>query len=104
MLDLKPIKAREAAATKGPWDDTDPRCIRHAEPNIYVGDEEIADVYGHNDSQFIAHARQDIPALIAEVERLRAALHKVAARTDSEMQFARTLHYDMRYWAQEALS
>lgn len=27
---------------------------------------------------FIAHAREDIPALVAEVERLRAALEKIA--------------------------
>ncbi|MFD2869870.1 hypothetical protein ACFSY7_15360, partial [Kurthia populi] len=28
----------------------------------------------YNDAEFIAHARQDVPALIAEVERLREAL------------------------------
>ena len=71
MLDLEAIKARESAATKGPWVDTDPLCVRHAEPNIYMGDEEIADVYTRSDSIFIAHAREDIPNLIAEVERLQ---------------------------------
>ena len=31
------------------------------------------------DAQFIAHARQDVPALIAEVERLRDALEDIAS-------------------------
>lgn len=75
--ELNAIEQRANAATPGPWVDTDPRHIRHAEPNIYAGDYEVADVYDNNgcdDSSFIAHARQDIPALIAEIRRLRAAL------------------------------
>jgi hypothetical protein len=50
MLDLDPIKARLAAATPGPW------------------------VYSCNDAYLIANAPTDLAALVAEVERLRAAI------------------------------
>ena len=50
-LDLEAIKARATAATEGPWEWDDPT----------IG-------------QFLAHAREDIPALLAEVERLRGQL------------------------------
>jgi hypothetical protein len=41
-----------------------------------------ADIVGveHPDAEFIAHAREDVPALIAEVERLRRALAILDAR------------------------
>lgn len=77
-VDLDAIKKREAAATKGPWfqgpyyrADVESKfgCIR---ANCWNAPQAIAD------ADFIAHARQDIPALIAEVERLRA---EGAART-----------------------
>mgnify|MGYP003502698628 CR=1 FL=1 len=51
------IKARAEAASKGPWNShwSSPR----ANPN---------------DTDFIAHAREDVPALVAEVRRMRKAL------------------------------
>ena len=36
------------------------------------------------DAAFIAHARADIPALIAEVERLREALLRIVAEAESD--------------------
>lgn len=56
MLNLEEIKAREQAATPGPW----PR-----NGSIFAAN-------GINNADFIAHAIEDIPALIAEVERLTA--------------------------------
>ena len=52
---LAEIKAREQAATPGPW----PR------------DGTIFTANGINNCEFIYYARADIPALLAEVERLR---------------------------------
>ncbi|WP_405184244.1 hypothetical protein [Streptomyces albidoflavus] len=73
------IAARAEAATAGPW------CTDGAE--IYQGDEYVSYAFwvgetcradeadgGLLDAAFIAHARTDIPALLAEVERLRAEL------------------------------
>lgn len=67
---LAEIKAREQAATKGPW---------FYSLNGYIipndGGEPVAFVGGSGDQaildcKFISRARTDIPALIAEVERL----------------------------------
>lgn len=74
MNRLDEIKARVDEATLGPWENADPQCIRHAEPNIYAGSEEIADVYAVTDSEFIAHARQDVPWLLDEIARLKQVL------------------------------
>ncbi|MFD6240573.1 hypothetical protein ACFWFV_13775 [Streptomyces diastaticus] len=76
---LAEIAARIKAATAGPW------CTDGAE--IYQGDEYSWDAFwvgetcradeadgGTVDAAFIAHARTDVPALLAEVERLRAEL------------------------------
>lgn len=82
MLNLEDIKKREQAATKAPWS---------AEPEFKIADdcrclacwdrkmgvwlvEHDEDEIAHADALFIAHAREDIPALIAEVERLRAEI------------------------------
>ena len=37
----------------------------------------LAATINKGDAQFIAHARQDIPALVAEVERLNALLQEI---------------------------
>lgn len=74
-LDLEPIKARERDATIGPWirEQNDKHgigsvLIRHRQhDNISFAVEADA-----ADATFIAHARADVPALIAEIERLRA--------------------------------
>ncbi|MGW4919737.1 hypothetical protein ACWEPO_25980, partial [Streptomyces albidoflavus] len=76
---LAEIAARDEAATAGPW------CTDGAE--IYQGDEYAWDAFwvgetcradeadgGTVDAAFIAAARTDVPALLAEVERLRAEL------------------------------
>lgn len=69
--ELREIKDRADAATPGPWDYMDGYVIK----DETVLCEMFTDnpVYGdsRNDTTFIAHARTDIPRLIAEVERLR---------------------------------
>jgi hypothetical protein len=56
-LDLEPIRAREAAATPGPW----------TEGTLSFREWRMS----RNNIVFAARARTDIPALLAEVERLR---------------------------------
>jgi hypothetical protein len=88
QVDLDVIRARADAATEGPWE--------HA-GGIH-GDPIVAEVgrkmfgliigmgntgrpdYGRADAEFIAHARADVPALVAEVERLRTLLERNGAR------------------------
>lgn len=75
---LEQIQARAVAATPGPWD-----CYGDGAHEVFDageysdGDpgEVVAPVVTKlNDAEFIAHAREDIPALLAEVARLREAL------------------------------
>lgn len=93
-IDLEVIKARCEAATAGPWHHVG-LPWDHEGGNIYTGngdphsgriiasvdpmglEEEFAEHHGPRnhlgDADFIAAARTDVPALVAEVERLRAA-------------------------------
>ena len=87
-LDLEAIKARAAAATEGPWEWGDPTIGQHwsrPQPWATVVDDEVncgdycyggssSPIKSDADGQFLAHAREDIPALVAEVERLRGQL------------------------------
>src|SRR5713101_6577091 len=64
---LAVVRRRVERATPGPWR------YEHGTNSIYAGEavpgDSVADVHGPQDGTFIAHAREDIPALIAEVER-----------------------------------
>ena len=78
--ELAAMKARIAATTPGPWtsyfegrDHTSgDSFIQTATQDIYISAEDYAGGAGHfcADQDFIAHARQDMPRLIAEIERL----------------------------------
>ena len=79
MADLDAIRQRANAATKGPWsaEESGPYYEIHAggtyEAPLLLspeGDDEIR----HEDVEFIAHARKDIPALLDELERARSVL------------------------------
>jgi hypothetical protein len=82
--DLDAMRARIAAATPGPWtsivegrDQTSGSSfIQTATQDLYVSGEDYVGGGGHAtaDLDFIANARQDMPRLIAEVERLRQEL------------------------------
>ncbi|HEV2929940.1 MAG TPA: hypothetical protein VGW74_14705, partial [Propionibacteriaceae bacterium] len=88
-LDLDAIEARADAATPGPW---------HGEHEQYEGREllcvsigdygwvcsgerspeyDIDSEQGKADAEFIAHARTEVPALVAEVRGLRAELERM---------------------------
>lgn len=72
---LAEIEAREAAATPGPWHRLD---FAHDANDVWIGPSfrnVIAQVVPDDasaDAAFIAHAREDVPWLLAEVRRLRA--------------------------------
>jgi hypothetical protein len=79
-LDLEPIKDRAAAAWPERWVGTseaigyydDGRWFTLARMAAWEGPR----VDGPN-AEFIAHAREDVPALIAEVERLRVEMDEM---------------------------
>lgn len=130
-IDLDAIEARANAASDGPWivvhepaweaDDVQhPDVIRVGAP-LFVGDDEPVticlvstdyeddpvDVLG--DAEFIAHARTDIPALVAEVRRLRerAEVHAVtvqqAVAVERQRDEARAEAQRATAWHMEAL-
>jgi hypothetical protein len=91
-LDLDAIEARANAATPGPWhkEHTDPNplhgCVTIGDhgwvcagPNAPAYDEDSDE--GHADAEFVAHARTDVPALVALVRELR----RMVQRQDDEI-------------------
>jgi hypothetical protein len=84
-LDLDAIEARANAATPGPWstgDDDNGDCwIRIPDHDLYFGNIEEVSKCCLDMADFIAHARSDVPALVAEVRNLRAYV----AALDSEI-------------------
>lgn len=79
---LAAMRAREAAAFDGPWF-TDSLDERDGSTSIGVATEsdtwiiELGDL-DPADAEFIAHARSDVPALLAEVVALRSAARAAA--------------------------
>jgi hypothetical protein len=78
---LAQIKERASKATAGPWCKFFGEGIGiESEVKSGVAGEVVSQggVTKYPDAEFIAHAREDVPALITEVERLRLALEDVA--------------------------
>lgn len=111
---LAEIEAREKVATHGPWNYSGVPYNLYEDPTIFgPNDEYIAQtVYdmqsgsqNHNideDTIFIAHARQDVPDLIAEVRRLQDELRLEKSITESESRWAKH-YFDERNALQEHL-
>ena len=80
---IKEAQARCDAATDGPWRSRG-MCIDGPEMAIY-------DEGGHGaeDADFIAHARQDLPAALEIIASLRAELATVTQERDNAMLKAR---------------
>jgi hypothetical protein len=105
-LDLDAIEARANAATPGPWDFYEEGSTMFVSCGVTQYGEALylaGDIENREDATFIAAARSDVPALVAEVRRLARWLRMIADRPDAEMQQAKTLHWDMRGWARYAL-
>lgn len=93
-IDLDAIKARAEAAPAKPWTLQQP----HEDDDYYVAGTDdpsdefygmgevriVQDIYGKPIAEFIAHAPQDIGALVAEVERLTAALNDIRDRLNHQ--------------------
>lgn len=85
--ELQAIKERCEAATPGPWQRHKYHHIRSAEGiELNAGHYDLVELSSFNleaNRDFIAHAREDIPKLLAEIERLRISVetwHKETER------------------------
>lgn len=107
---LAEIRKRAEAATPGPWEPRDPDWWQLEDPDYadktdgiqaagrsIMGTCDGCPAGKYDDAVFIAHARTDIPALLAEVERLRA--ERDAYRKQSEDQAWE--YYQIRYEVQD---
>ena len=82
---LDAIEQRAHAATEGPWEATAqdhaawdvPILDRTGHYLVICPDCGVRGGYERADAEFIAHARSDVPALLAEVRRLRAMEQRV---------------------------
>lgn len=63
-LDLSAIEARLQMASHGPW-------RQEGHSRIYGPGFMVAEHISKRDAEWIAHAREDMPALVAEIRRLR---------------------------------
>ena len=74
--EIEEIKSRLEKASPGPWrvaSTTDGEYILDCDEFV------VAAIFERKeDAYFVAHAREDIPRLVAEVERLQAALEELA--------------------------
>lgn len=98
--ELKKIEARANAATRGPWNAnfvSDPVTVFGGEcdcrgypdsvavaskPEPDPLDEKCTHIKWIDNMRFIAHAREDVPALVAEVRRLREAISAVIVKLE----------------------
>lgn len=83
--EVEAFKAREKAATLGPWA-VDTREIEHSNGvsiDHFVGmPGESIGLCWRGDASFIAPARADVPALLAYVAELKAKAHNLAGERD----------------------
>lgn len=95
---LATIEARANAATLGPWEVGDP--YNHRSPEllaVYGAGMEVADTQLVHDAAFIAASRTDIPALVAEVRRLRELVHSAWEEAYDAGQ-RRSSEWDAKVW------
>lgn len=107
-LDLEAIEARCAAATPGPWawhrEDDEPHDLNAGDESVlypYVGpglDHAELDILPE-DAAFIEHARDDVPALVARVRALEAALAEITAGAEDTARAMDGLRADERHLA-----
>ena len=103
--ELAEIRARAEAATPGPWTVDEGPAL--ADPLLEGEGDWYRQIEGWTntgwewlclspeDAAFIAHAREDIPALVAEVERLQAELARVRPVAEAAQRWhVAAQHYD----------
>lgn len=74
---LNAIKERAEKATPGPWVARGLNVLDYARVEVDINDYEskiVVKSTNNSDIKFIAHAREDIPQLVAEVERMQSLL------------------------------
>jgi hypothetical protein len=105
MIDLEAIKAREAATAPGPWVPSERQSDAIVGPGTsdfgthdytaHYGGRFVCESVDGAEKAFIINARADIPALIEEVERLKAinvGVGKTIVALRTERDYYRSLY------------
>jgi hypothetical protein len=97
---LTEIRKRAEAATAGPWTIEKESYVCNA--GFWVTDTVImpditSNIFEETDAEFIAHAREDVPDLLAEIERLRADQGRIIAELKKADIFSEEL--ERKYFA-----
>lgn len=112
---LEAIRQRAEKATAGPWTCTDSSVESKYAKSYWWGGEDnevcslsdggeyIENLNAEADAKFIAHARQDIPDLLAEVERLRNEINFIANVDMSRAYDAEHVAVSVKSWALNVL-
>lgn len=100
---LAEIAARASIATEGPWRVVEGHEIHQGAEfgdfAVYVAqtDPDCGCVQSVADAEFIAHAREDVPALLADNERLRARVAELEAERAKYVGVEPTIAEEMAY-------
>lgn len=79
-LDLTAIEQRANAATPGPWVNDGAEIYADIIGGQWIGETlRLDDPTSESDAEFIAHARQDVDDLLAEVKRLTKGIEDTVA-------------------------
>lgn len=83
---LAAIRVRAEAATDGPWLQLPPwKTVPTTRSAIISPNGDIADrIETEEDAEFVAHAREDVPYLLDEVERLREYIDRMPYPSDMD--------------------
>lgn len=89
--ELQAIRARAERASKGRWSvnvsvdycDNCKNGYEIVQSELFLAPI-VAELRNREDAEFIAHAREDIPKLLAEIERLRAGIERAINETSCD--------------------
>ena len=84
MIDIEAIEARASKASPAPWECDRNDSLRWPVYIVTKNYKQGLGFFAPADAKFIAHSRQDVRDLIAEVKRLREALGKLNKTLEDE--------------------
>lgn len=109
-MSIEDIRVREKAATPGPWRTAHPRpdgrnLVERPRYDLYGGEVSEMVIVDTNpaDAEFIAHARTDVPKLVAAIEAIDKLCMEIDTRSGYDVNASVNVE-DIRGIIAEALS
>ena len=101
--ELAEMRARAEAATPPPWKAhcTGPEDRDWSVDRVAMMEQECGAIRNERDATFIAHAREDVPSLLAEIDRLHKLLQDTLPWIDVLHNYYSTMEELPGYWVRE---